>query len=180
MKQRERVREAGAAIEDGPERARWVVGLSLVLDDEPLIALDRATGHGFRLTMSGVGDNYQLQTLLADRLIGEGLVAGQAPLDQWVAAATDASPRLPMTNPVYQRLRLSDGHGGYVYPEGRPWDIPLLDGVRVIVLDPPRGAYGWSAGRVFTQMLPALTVDGTMSPDEAAHWMSRIAPAREE
>jgi hypothetical protein len=45
----------------------------LVLDDEPLIALDPASGRGYRLTMSGVGDNHQLHTPLADRLLTPGV-----------------------------------------------------------------------------------------------------------
>ena len=51
-----------------PAKAGWVHGLTLVLDDEPLIVLDPDSGCGFQLTMSGIGDNYQLHTLLADRL----------------------------------------------------------------------------------------------------------------
>ena len=67
MAGRERLRAAAAAMADRLTRAGWVHGLTLVLDDEPLIVLDPDSGRGFHLTMSGIGDNYQLHTLLADR-----------------------------------------------------------------------------------------------------------------
>ncbi len=68
MAGRERLRAAAAAMADRLTRADWVHGLTLVLDDEPLIVLDPDSGRGFQLTMSGIGDNYQLHTLLANRL----------------------------------------------------------------------------------------------------------------
>jgi hypothetical protein len=182
MDGRDRVRDASASIEDDLERAHWVYGLSLVLDGEPLVVLDRAAGRGFHLTMSGIGDNYQLHTLLADRLIDgqAGLLAGERPAPQWVAAATDATARLPVTNPVWQRFRLFDGYGSYIFPEGRPSDIERFEGVRVIVLEPPRGRYGWSAGRAYTQMRPTLTVDSELDPATATQWLARVAPAHED
>jgi hypothetical protein len=56
------VREKAAAIASRVDDARWLEGLTAVLDDEPLIVLDPASGRGFRLTMSGIGDNFQLHT----------------------------------------------------------------------------------------------------------------------
>ncbi|MFF4503268.1 Tn3 family transposase [Streptomyces sp. NPDC001401] len=46
----------------------------LVLDDEPMGVLHRPTGTGYALRMSGLGDNFQLHTLLADVLVGGGHV----------------------------------------------------------------------------------------------------------
>jgi hypothetical protein len=74
--------EAGRAIAATVPRAHWLDGLSAVLDDEPVVVIDHATGRGYRLSMSGVGDNFQLHTLLADQLIGDpgqGMVPGQRP-----------------------------------------------------------------------------------------------------
>ena len=77
---RSRLTAATEAVRERSDAAHWLHGLLLVLDDEPLIVLHRATGRGFRLTISGVGDNFQLHTLLAAALIGEesaGKLAGQ-------------------------------------------------------------------------------------------------------
>ena len=180
MSHRTRVHDAAAAIAKVVDSAHWVRGLSLVLDDEPLIALDPASGRGFRLTMSGVGDNFQLHTLLADRLLAPGRLDGDQPEPAWVAAATDAAPG-PFwpTAPILRRFRMFDGHGAYVYPEGRPADIEPLDEVRVVVLHPPKGEYGWQNGRIYQHMTPQLTLDRALDPAEAADWLSRIAPARQ-
>lgn len=54
-----------------------------------------------------------------------------------------------------------------------------LDGVRVLVLHPPNGIYGWNNARAYVGMVPTLTLDREIEPSEAANWFSRIAPGRE-
>jgi hypothetical protein len=174
------IRQAAAAIADRVDGAKWLQGLTLVLDDEPLIVLDGASGRGFRLTMSGIGDNYQLHTLLADRLSGQGLPGLTPPQRAWVAQATDAPPvPMPADDSIRRRFRLFDGTGAYVYPEGRPADIGVTDGTRVLVLHPPNGNYGWVYARAYPHMTPTLTLDGVLSDAEAADWRGRIAPPHE-
>jgi hypothetical protein len=117
--------------------------------------------------MSGIGDNFQLRTLLADRLIGDparGLLTSEPPAPARVAAATTAPPQRPLNDPIQRRFRLFDGTGASIYPEGQPAGIPLLDGVRVIVLPPPPGSYGWACGRTHEHLVPALTLDYVMTP----------------
>jgi hypothetical protein len=112
-----------------------------VLDDEPILVVDHVTGRGFRLTMSGVGDNFQRHTLIDDpgRRPGTRARRRRIPGASLVAAATTAPPQPPADDPIQRRFRLFDGTGAYICPEGRPADIPPVDGVRVIVLYPPRG-----------------------------------------
>lgn len=183
VRDREEVRAAADALREDLLKAHWVYELTWVLDDEPLLVLDRASRRGFRLTMSGIGDNFQLHTLVADRVTGSGrrgLLPGRRIRRAWVSAATDGPARLPLKARIVRRHRMFDGHGGYIYPEGRPSDIPLLDGTRVIVLHPPgTGHYAWQSGRTFLDMLPTLTLDAVLTPEEATHWLDRAAPARE-
>lgn len=61
----------------------------------------------------------------------------------------------------------------------RPADIAPLDGARVVVLHAPLGRYGWSSGRTYQHMTPTLTLDRFMEPAEAAGWLDRVVPARE-
>jgi hypothetical protein len=134
------------------------------------------------LTMSGIGDNYQLHTLLASRLIGDparGLLPGEPPPPSWVAAATTAPPRRPLGDPILSRFRLFDGTGARIYPEGVPADIALTGGVRVIVLHPAREPFGWMTGRTYAQMIPELTLNEILSPAQARTWHAQITPARE-
>jgi hypothetical protein len=179
---RKEIADDAQKLADTVPRAHWLPGLALVLDDEPLVAIDQATGRGYRLTMSGLGDNYQLHTLLADRVIGDpstGLLTGERPLLSWVAAATTAPPQMPAENLIRRRFRLFDATGTYVSPEGRPADIAVVDGVRLVVLHPPRGNYMWMSGRVYEAMVPTLTLDHILDPDEAHTWHRRATPARE-
>jgi hypothetical protein len=170
MDRREQVLEGATALAKRLPRAHWLRGLCLVRDDEPLIVLDPSTGRGFRLTMSGVGDNYQLHTLLADRLMGRGR---GALLSARRAATTGPTGPFDYSKPITRRFRLFDGHGGYVYPEGWPADIEPLDGMRVLVLHPPNGHYGWKNGRAYVggahpDTRPRDRTDGS-SPLALAH-----------
>ncbi|MGY4921984.1 hypothetical protein [Streptomyces sp. 900105755] len=176
------LRQYATAVADRSQRAAWVRDLAAVLDDETLLVLHPPARKGYLLTMSGVGDNFQLHILLADRLVGDsgqGMVPGERPDRSWVAAATDADPYLGPGNPAIRRFRLFDGHGAYVHPEGVPADIKPLDGTRVLVLHPPNGDYGMGVGRVFQDMIPALSLDRILGPEETERWLTRIAPAVE-
>ncbi|MEU3406029.1 hypothetical protein ABZ766_19115 [Streptomyces sp. NPDC006670] len=142
-----------------------------VLDDEPLVALDRATGAGFALRASGIGDNFQLHTLLADALIGRGLVAGRAPSAEAVACCRD-QPGMVSTTGSFD---LVGADGEWIWNEGKPADIPVVDGVRLVVLDPPSYQRGWPAGRFFPGMTGELVYDRALTPEESAALLARAA-----
>uniref|UniRef100_A0AAU2K228 Uncharacterized protein n=1 Tax=Streptomyces sp. NBC_00049 TaxID=2903617 RepID=A0AAU2K228_9ACTN len=142
-----------------------------VLDDEPIIALDRATGAGFALRVSGIGDNFQLHTLLADALIGRGLVAGEAPSAEAVACCRDQAGMAPTTG----SFNLVGADGEWIWNEGTPADIPLVDGVRLVVLDPPSYRRNWPAGRFFPGMTGELVYDRTLPAEESAALLARVA-----
>jgi hypothetical protein len=155
----------------------WLYGLLLVLDDESVVVLHRSTGRGYEVTMSGIGDNFQLHTLLAATLIGDparGLIAGTAPKPHEVSAATDGEMEPP--NGIYGRFNLVDAFGEWIWNEGRPADIPLLEGRRVIVIDPAPYERSWNAGRAYPLMRPTISIDRFLAADEAAEWMRKVAP----
>lgn len=63
-----------------------------VFDDEHLLVLHRPPGRGYRMAIGGIGDDFQLHTLLAAALVGvpaDGMIPGAAPDKRWVSAATD-------------------------------------------------------------------------------------------
>ncbi|MEU2395575.1 hypothetical protein [Streptomyces sp. NPDC007369] len=142
-----------------------------VLDDEPLIALDRATGAGFALRISGIGDNFQLHTLLADALIGRGLVAGEAPSAEAVACCRGRAGMVPTTG----SFNLVGADGEWIWNEGNPADIPAVDGVRLVVLDPPPYERSWPAGRFFPGMTGELVYERALAPEEAAALLARVS-----
>jgi hypothetical protein len=177
MPQRERLTAAVGARAEQIGNAKWLLGLLLVLDDEPLIVLHRATRRGYRMTIGGIGDNFQLHTLLAARLIGNrwrGKVPGRKPSAAMIAAATDGEiePALPITG----QFNLVDGYGQWIWNEGRPADIPLFHGVRVVVLDPPPYERSWNTGRAYPLMRPTAIVTAPLSRYDAEHWLTLVAP----
>ncbi|WP_405014729.1 hypothetical protein [Kitasatospora sp. NBC_01539] len=161
----------------GADRLRCLQYALLVLDDEPLVVLHRPTGRGFALRMSGVGDTFQLHTLLADVLINGGHLAGTGPTAQAAALCrTDnvAPERRPTTTGSFN---LCGPDGTWIWNEGTPQDIPVVDGVRLLVLDPPPYVRHWPAGRFFPGMAADLVLERVLTPDEARARLDRTAPA---
>jgi hypothetical protein len=157
------------AQEDCPDLP-WINGLVQIVDNDPLVVLHRETGKGFLVTVDGVSDNFQLHTLLAGALVTPGLVPGDAPDPSWVAAATDA-PMESWEGTVTGSFNLVDVHGKWIWNEGRPADIAIVDGRRFVVLDPPPYERTWSSVRQYPHVPGRITVERELTADEAAHWL---------
>lgn len=145
---------------------------------DTVLVLDRASGRGFRVQLDGVGDNFQLHTMLADALIGkEGrLVPGTRPDPRWTASCLDA-PADPLADVVRGEWDLVGGDGTWVGNEACPRDVPVVDGERVLVLEPQSLSLSWRAGRRHPHIPGSLRVLEELGPEEAAAWWSRIHPA---
>ena len=59
-------------IDRGTGALRCLTPALLLLDDEPLLVLHAPTRQGWRMTIGGVADNFQLHMLLVDALVGAG------------------------------------------------------------------------------------------------------------
>ncbi|WP_327000189.1 hypothetical protein OHA72_34310 [Dactylosporangium sp. NBC_01737] len=181
LPQRARLTAAIEPVLDVYGTPQWLAGLLKVLDDEPLLVLDRGfagTGRGYRVTIGGIGDNFQLHTLLAAALIGDpsrGLLPGRAP-SAVEAAAAGTGEDLQPAGGLRGNWNLVDAYGEWIWNEGTPADIPHLDGVRVVVLDQEPYARSWNTGRQYPLMTPLLRVDAPVPADEAAGWLSRVKP----
>ena len=151
----------------------------LLLDDEPLLVLDRASGKGFRLRMSGIVDNYQLQTLLAAVLIGGGHLPGGAPSRAAVAYSTDAHidrdqvDKLPHTTECFN---LAAPSGQWIWSETTPSRIPVADGVRRLVLDPPVFRHAYRALRFLPRVPGSLVLEEVLEPAVAAPYFADVRP----
>jgi hypothetical protein len=171
-----------AALIDAAERVGDATGGGLkylrymlaVLDDEPVVVLHRETGTGYRVRISGLGDNFQLHTLLAAELVGGGHVPGTAPTEQAVDVCRSGTGQTDTTG----SFNLVAPDGTWIWNEGIPADIPVVDGVRLLVLDPPPYERAWPAGRLFSNMPGELVLEGPLPPAEAQGWLARTSPAR--
>jgi hypothetical protein len=152
-----------------------------VLDDEPLVVLHRPSGTGFELRIGGIGDNFQLHTLLAHILIGGGHLPGEAPSVQVVGLSLDA-PFDPHADLGGLRatgaFNLVAPDGTWIWNEGNPADIPLVDGRRLLVLDPPPYLRGWNVGRFFPMMTASISLTRVLPVEETRAWFRQVSPAK--
>lgn len=173
-------REKLSAVADTASRhcgqLAYVRDLLRVLDGERLLVLDRATGRGWTVVIGGMGDNFQLHTLLAGELVRPGGMPGQAPDPRWVAASLDQDVP-PGTPPVTGWWNLVDADGEWIWNEGVPADIPEIGGTRVVVLDPPAYERSWNPGRRFPMMPASIMVEVAHDPADLRDWWQRIRPA---
>ncbi|GIG68357.1 hypothetical protein [Phytomonospora endophytica] len=167
-------------VDDQPSLS-WLQGLLTVLDNEPLLVLHRPSGRGYEVTIAGLGDNFQLHSLLAAALDGpveEGLL-GDLGLDpHWAAVATDAPPE-DFGGTAEGRFNPADATGAWIWNEGRPADIPLFEDRRVVVLDPPSYPRSWNNDRQYPMMTGSLTLDRVLPEAEAAAWLAKVGPAQD-
>lgn len=147
-----------------------------VLDDEPLLVLHKPTGTGFEVRIGGIGDNFQLHTLLAHVLIGGGHVRGTAPSAESVRLATDPRPGRGRTETVATgAFELLAPDGERIWNEGLPDDVPVVEGRRLLVLDEPMYQRSWNADRFFPLLPGAAELTRVLPADEARTWFARTS-----
>ncbi|GAA1116644.1 hypothetical protein [Nocardiopsis metallicus] len=142
------------------------------------LVMDRASSRAFRVLFDGIGDNFQLHTLLADALIGpngQGL-SGEAPDPRWTASFRDG-PVDPTAQTVWGWWNMVAHDGSWVWNEGVPAEIPTVDGEHVLVLDEQPYPRSWTAGRRHMHVRGWLEVESELSREEAELWWKRVAPA---
>lgn len=148
-----------------------------VLDDEPLIVLHRPTGTGFEVRIGGIGDNFQLHTLLAHVLVGGGHVPGTAPSAQSVRLATDPEPARGRTDVVATgAFEFLAPDGTRLWNEGLPDDIPVVQGRRLLVLDEPTYRRSWNADRFFPHLPGSAELTRVLTADEVQAWYAHTSP----
>lgn len=175
-------------LQEVHEAAGWLRAMLCVFDDEPYVAIDPATRTGIVGRMSGIVENFQLNVLLMDefprdepRVSKEAVEvargSGPQQLDEQITGAWNLFTYAALTEdgglPDPADLAHSDT---WIWHEGMPADIPVLDGHRVILLGPSQSPRSWQAQRMFLALPARLTADLL---DEAAvdDWLARIGAA---
>jgi hypothetical protein len=175
-------------IEEVHEAAGWLRAMLTVLDEEPYVAIEPGTRTGIVGRMSGIVENFQLNTLLMDefprdepRVSREAVAVargnGPQQIDETVTgvwnlytyAALRAGGELPDATD-------RDYAGTWIWNEGMPADIPVVDGHRVILLGPAEPVRSWPAQRMFLKLPARLTAELL---DESAldEWLAKIEAA---
>jgi len=172
-----------------------------VMDDAAFLVLHPSTGQGFHCRVSGVSDNFQLHTLLADALLDDGsgspnrIASRERPDPITVAVARGDGPQ-ELGEPgsrgfwnLYQWFALEeegtlpDGNGlsnaarsaTWIWNEGIPSDIESVDGYHVVLLGPASYTRAWNTARFFGNLKASVVVESVLTPSETADWLARLA-----
>lgn len=131
---------------------------------------------GFRVRLDGVVSNYDLHVLLGDALAARGIGShtnSPALLDfvrgkRAEATLTHVAGCLAMYDyrAVGADLRSDNGVplDFHVWGEGRPSQVPLVDGVPVLVVGPQTIRRTWSPSRVFQALPCDVWIEEELSP----------------
>ncbi|MFD8688235.1 hypothetical protein [Streptomyces sp. NPDC059651] len=140
------------------------------------MVLHRPIGTGFEVRVGGIGDNFQLLTLLGHVLVGGGHVPGTAPSAESVRLATDPEPargRSQVAATGVFELLAPDGER--IWNEGLADDIPVVEGRRLLVLDEPTYRRRWNADRFFPHLPGTAQLIRVLTADETRTWFARTA-----
>jgi hypothetical protein len=183
------------------DHARCLVILLNVLDDEPFLVFYPSTNQGCRLRVSGVADNFQLHTLLADTLIkpaGSRLftwgrragLPGSRPHPASASVARGDGPQqidVPskgVWNLFNWRALQPDGTlpasvatDHWVWGEGIPADIEKYEEFRVVLLAPQSYSRMWNSARYFNALRPSIDVEEVLSDAATKEWLQRLGNA---
>lgn len=189
------LREPAARLAEHHSGAEWLELILSVLHDEPVLVIEPSTRRGIMARISGVVDNFQLQTLLMDAF-PRGLLSRPRVAPEAVAVARGEGPEeidlyvpgawnMYIWAAVTPRLELPDAgdfgaQGFWIWGEGRPEDIPVFEGRRVILLGPPTYPRSWYAQRAFARLPAELRVESKLSKADVDGWLSRMARAAAE
>lgn len=175
--------------------ASWMRQMLDVLDDEPLLVIDVAARRGAAGTMSGVASNFELFVLIADAVSGDPAAGylelprppeaavrclrGLGPQDSGIVVETAFNAYAYSALGAGSQLPEASDYGGsahWIWGEGEPWEIPTLDGTRVVLIGPPSYARLVPAQRTFASLHAQLDLEPL--PREAVEgWLSRIVRA---
>ena len=160
-----------------------------MLDNEELLVIHPASEQGFRVRISGISDNFQLHTLLADALNGPDGFPYDKPDPQTAAISrgeqepTDDDFAVGVFNMVNWTgikglLGESDdddeSHSFFdewIWGEGTPYDIEKFEGTRVVLIDDAPYQRSWQAHLTFDGIRPEVTVVEKLTPQQVQDWL---------
>ncbi|WTW97973.1 hypothetical protein OG216_33605 [Streptomycetaceae bacterium NBC_01309] len=166
------------AVAMGAADLKCLRHLLKMFEAEPLVVVHRPTGTAYRMRMSRLGDNFQLHTLLAHHLVGGGHVPGSAPSADAVAAVRDADVSPDAPPQTVGSFNLCAADGTWIWNEGCPADIPVVDGERLLILDPPTYERSWKSFRFYPHITGDLVLEKVLDRAEAAAYLAKAAPPR--
>lgn len=179
--------------ENSPE-ADYVLQVLALTDGMELLVLHPEQGKGFRVRLEAVNFNFHLFTLLQDAVTrgAKGTITDVEPVDSEVAAIAkgEVVPTRMMHDSArfqfhdYRALK-SDGTldradtGAWLWGEGRPGDIPVFEGERIVLLGKPvLASRSWDinffAAGIHDALRPQAEVTMTLNKGTVAAYLERL------
>ena len=188
--------EAAYALEDAVEEVTFFSQILKLIDDVPLLVLHPDSRRGFRLVMNDVTTNLELFVLLLDTLIGDpakGMLPGTRPNPKAVRMINDPdfAPKKPPEIKVFWNMvgwtgvlpdgtlpdPQSDAHAHWVWVEGVPAEIPIFEGERVILMQPPVMKRSYEVEPAFAALSPRMKLKSKVSGAEVDRLVAKMAKA---
>lgn len=173
----------------------WVKTLLTVLHDEPIVVIEPGTKTGILARMSGVVDNFQLHMILMDVFPHSGLLPrrriskeiadvakgiGPQNLDKTVTGAWNLYDWRAITSDLkLPKESQLDGMEYWIWNEGTPSDIPVMNGRRVILLGPAAYQRQWGAGRTFERLPAEIVIERSLNRNEVKEWLTQMKTANQ-
>jgi hypothetical protein len=144
-------------------------------------------GRGFLVALDGIVGNFDLHALLAAALIPLGIAGEGNPPEVVARIRGDASdsPRDYVAGSYNLYTARAAGFdlgdpraapvGTWIWGEGLPRDVPMVDGVRTVLVGPPAYSRTWSIGRTFSALPARIDVARELAADEYRETLARIA-----
>ncbi len=172
------------------EGAYWLQKLLHVLHQEPLLVIDPARQTGITARMSGVSDNFQLHTLLMETF-PRGWIEKRRIPQKAIDVASGTGPQntedtITGTWNLYQATALTpegklppdadmSAAGHWIWGEGIPSDIPVVEGFRVVLLGPPTYMRSWPSVRLFKNLQASLDEVQVLDKTAVRKWLQRLS-----
>lgn len=189
------LREFASQVSDYHEAGHWLKMMLTVLDNEPIVVIEPSTSLGIQGRISGIVDNFQLNTILMDVFPKQGWFARRRVSRRVADIARGNGPQqshhmvsstwnLYTWKAIESNLNLPES-GDYsasthwIWNEGTPADIPVFDQHRVILLGPPTYKRVWQSLRIFANLPGNLEVVRKLTKVEVNNWLKRLFDAKQ-
>ena len=182
--------DAAAGLAADHPRARELVDLLALPEDEVFLVIHPTARAGFRVTTRGVADVYQFHALLADAVTGDpgrGLLPGPRPDPRVLAAYRDqphdsdvavAAARFQFFRPSALRAdgTLPSGFAGsddWLWGREPLASVPRVGGERIMLIGEPAFRETWEAARRLPRVNGELDVIEVLSAAAVAEWVAK-------
>ncbi len=168
----------------------WLSKLFDVLFNEELLVIDLHTKKGISGQMSGIVDNFQLQLLLMGmKELNEKVELSQEMIEivtghnEQQSLGRSIPGKWNMCNWEYLRdddLKTGRESDDWIWSEGKPKDISLFKGKRVILLDNASYQRGLPVQRTFDNLVAEIKIEKVLNESEVEAALKEIKAAANE